>query len=891
MQSPNLNYQTLMQYKFALLHLFVLCFFSFSLTAQNDDYNILVSDYLNSQKTYYSFEDTDITEFKINNRIYSNKSGVTHLYVNQYYRGIPVFNAISSVAIKDEKVVYYANSFHRNINAKIQDTAWLVSPQSAISKAAVELELGIITNLELLITDNNQYIFTNSGISSDKIPVNLVYVSDGDDLKLAWHLIIFKPDNTNWWSVTLDAINGEIITSQDLIISCDFEYSESNEVVSNHELHKHDFNSKIRASKSMMLPNNAQYNVYALPVESPNHGSRSIVTNQENPIASPFGWHDTDGNIGAEYTITRGNNVLAKEDLDGQNENGGIGYSPDGSATLDFDYPLDFNLSPVDYRDAAITNLFYHNNMMHDIWYSYGFDEQSGNFQENNYGNGGNGNDFVIADAQDGSRFNNANFGTPPDGFNPRMQMFLWSPPNGDSGDRLTITNGSLAGQYFGPSATFGSNLSLDIPLLGQLALVSDGDGDVYDYCEPLINPFNLNGKIAVIRRGSCEFGFKVLAAENAGAIAAIVVNNNTGPEIAMGAGAVGDFVNIPSLMVSQSLGESIISALENNESINVELIGPDITDFIDGDFDNVIIAHEYGHGISNRLTGGASAADCLFNAEQMGEGWSDWFGLMITMKPTDTPEMGRGVGTFSTSQLTTDIGIRPARYSTDFAVNNATYNDSNFLSQPHGIGFVWATMLWDLTWAYINKYGFDSDLYNGTGGNNRVMQLVMDGLKLQGCSPGFVDGRDALLAADMITTGGENQCIIWDVFARRGLGLNASQGSVNNRSDQVENFDMPPETDPSLANCTSALNVDTFNTRDLAIYPNPTKTQLFIEANSNYGDVMVSLIDINGRVVYNHEHLLQRKVILETSSLEPGFYILKIVGDTIDFTKKILKN
>ena len=37
-------------------------------------------------------------------------------------------------------------------------------------------------------------------------------------------------------------------------------------------------------------------------------------------------------------------------------------------------------------------------------------------------------NDFVVADAQDGSGFNNANFGTPPDGINPRMQMFLWSP-------------------------------------------------------------------------------------------------------------------------------------------------------------------------------------------------------------------------------------------------------------------------------------------------------------------------------------------------------------------------------------------------------------------------------------------------------------------------------
>ena len=65
--------------------------------------------------------------------------------------------------------------------------------------------------------------------------------------------------------------------------------------------------------------------------------------------------------------------------------------------------------------------------MMHDIWYRYGFDEASGNFQENNYGNGGFGSDSVNADGQDGSGFNNASFGTPPDGQNPQMTMFLWS--------------------------------------------------------------------------------------------------------------------------------------------------------------------------------------------------------------------------------------------------------------------------------------------------------------------------------------------------------------------------------------------------------------------------------------------------------------------------------
>ena len=42
----------------------------------------------------------------------------------------------------------------------------------------------------------------------------------------------------------------------------------------------------------------------------------------------------------------------------------------------------------------------------------YGFDEISGNFQQYNFGRGGRENDAVIANAQDGSGFNNANFMT-----------------------------------------------------------------------------------------------------------------------------------------------------------------------------------------------------------------------------------------------------------------------------------------------------------------------------------------------------------------------------------------------------------------------------------------------------------------------------------------------
>src|SRR6185436_17832658 len=99
----------------------------------------------------------------------------------------------------------------------------------------------------------------------------------------------------------------------------------------------------------------------------------------------------------------------------------------DGGAGLDFDNPIDFTEHSQTYRDATTTNLFYTNNMIHDLAHHYGFDEASGNFQVNNYGRGGTGGDYVRAEAADDNGTNNANFSTPVnDGGTPRMQMYLW---------------------------------------------------------------------------------------------------------------------------------------------------------------------------------------------------------------------------------------------------------------------------------------------------------------------------------------------------------------------------------------------------------------------------------------------------------------------------------
>lgn len=776
--------------------LVAVAFIFITTTSFSQENNNIIQAYLNNNYETLNLTKKDVSNWLVTDEYFSKSTQVTHVYIRQTYEGIELCNGLANFNIHQDKVVSMGDRLINNIAANINTTSPGLTPSEAIKSAVRQLNIELKEPLKIIDAVSEQhFIFNKAGVSLEAIPVKLVYFATQElGIRLAWDLSINTIDAQNWWSVKIDAITGQIIDKNNWTVHCKIgscSDSDHRKIPAKEAFEE----PQATPSYSFMAPpppSTDQYNVYAIPVESPDNGSRSIVVGPADVIASPYGWHDVDGVAGPEYTITRGNNVYAYDDL-GDNNNPGT--SPDGGASLDFNFPLNLIQNPSGYINSAVTNLFYMNNIMHDVWFHYGFDEAGGNFQQKNYSNNGAGNDYVRAEAQDGGGINNANFSTPGDGSRPRMQMYLWSPaltnvfsvnaPPSPAAYDIFYTNNTAE---FGPIVTA-------IPITADLALGSDGTGvDPYDCCQPITNGASLNGKIVVIRRGNCTFVSKVQAAQDEGAVAVIIVNNVNGGTIGM-AGALLT-INIPSIMLSQSEGQPLVDALINGESINGTIVDNNGLQYEkDGDFDNGIIAHEYGHGISGRLVGGPSNSNCLGNDEQMGEGWSDWFGLMLTMEASDVEGDPRGIGTYVQGQPITGNGIRPAPYSTDFGINNYTYeatNNTGGISMPHGIGFVWCTMLWDLNWAFIDKYGFDPDIYNGTGGNNMVMQLVIDGLKLQPCTPGFIDGREGIILADLLLNGGANECLIRNVFAKRGLGISATQGSSFDREDQIEAFDVP---------------------------------------------------------------------------------------------------
>ena len=756
---------------------------SFLSYSQNSEKQI--HQFFSENQAELGLTSSDVANFRITSEHLSKQSGLTHVYISQEFNGIEINGATAVFAIKGDKVLLTGNRLISNIAEKIDPANAKINSEEAVYAAATALNLVTPLHLKKLKNkDAETSIFESDELSLEPIPVRLMYALVGEKLQLAWNLSIYELSMANWWSVLVSSKDGRFISKNDWVVSCTFDHNHAEQTCGSNSVNQ---NAAIPSLLMPPPPATDEYRVFELPIESPNHGPRTLAVGPSDALASPFGWHDDNGIDGAEYTITRGNNVYATED---QNDNNGTGFSPDGTAALSFDFPADLAQSTNSFLSAAITNLFYMNNMMHDIWYRYGFDEASGNFQENNYGNGGQASDNVNADAQDGGGTNNANFATPADGSNPRMQMYLWSPSS--SSDLLTVNSpAGQAGTYAAVEAGFGPGVPMS-PITADLAIPVDDTPDTYDCCTDPIDPNILTGKIALIMRGTCQFNQKVQRAQDFGAVAVIVINNVAGAPITMGGTSI--TVTIPSVMISNADGLALIAAIEGGATLNATLVSQGSFG-LDGDFDNGIVAHEYGHGISTRLTGGGSNSNCLGNAEQMGEGWSDWFAMMLTMEAGDLGSNARGMGTYASGQPTTGNGIRPAPYSTNPSVNNYTYSSTNntSLSEPHGVGFVWATMLWDLNWALIDEYGFDPNMHSGTGGNNIAMELVINGLKLQPCSPGFVDGRDAILAADQLLYNGANACLIWTTFANRGLGFSADQGDSDSRTDQVQAFDMPP--------------------------------------------------------------------------------------------------
>lgn len=746
----------------------------------------------------------DVTDVVVTGETRSDHTGITHVFLRQRIDGIEVYGADTNVNIgANGSILSFGSSFVPDAKAGVNRSAPILTAIDAANAAARSVGLEVtepLATIEMRPGVDQETVLSEGGIAASPIVAKLVYQPvSPEELRLAWQIDLEETSGQHLWRMTVDAENGEVLNREDYVTHDnwgtppDFQPPQrKSRTAARNPLGF----ASLLASPTPVL-DGSSYRVFALPKESPNDGDRSVVMNPADSTASPYGWHDTNGAAGAEFTMTRGNNVHAYLDQDASNT-ADAGADAEGGAALAFDFPADLREHAQNYRAAVAANLFYWNNVFHDVMYRRGFTEAAGNFQANNYGRGGTAGDYVRAEAADGGGTNNANFSTPVEtatnAGTPRMQMFLW-PGNQFGAQNQVVVDG--LGNFNGTWSRFGG-----APTFAGTAgrIVNAGNGCVAaDYAAAPAGAW-----IAIVTGNNtgCQNIVKARAAEMAGAKAIIIAHTTTAGAPVLTGSLTTPGPALPVVSIGLNDGNAIRAAVAAGPATGTVRKHPDHPGIRDGDFENGIIIHEYGHGVSIRLTGGP-ATNCLTGEEQGGEGWSDYFAIAMLLDPAlDDPEGARGMGPYALFQDSREgAGIRPRPYSRDMTIQPFTYDSIKSggwlggvsLAAPHGIGHGWAAMLWDMTWDLIDKHGFNSNLYGpwNSGGNNRAMQYVIDGLKLQGCAPGFVAARNAIIAATE-ALGGEDTCTVWASFARRGLGYSAVQGTTG-RDDNTEAFDTHP--------------------------------------------------------------------------------------------------
>jgi hypothetical protein len=487
--------------------------------------------------------------------------------------------------------------------------------------------------------------------------------------------------------------------------------------------------------------NSDTYNVFGI---SPRVSAQEM---QVNPAGaeSPQGWLFPGSHRSIDIA---GNNVRGYLDAKSNNR------ADDGGVTItdgNFITAADLTQAPstAGNREVAVQNLFFYNNRVHDILYAHGFNEAAGNFQEDNFSNGGQAGDSVNAEAQDGRGLNNANFATPTDGSNPRMQMYLWS---GVGDSQVVVSSGPVAGIYLAILADFGS--SLRNPVSGEIVLVNDGNAtgtgaSATDGCTAPVNA--VAGKIALVDRGFCDFVVKAANVQAAGAIGLIVANNRGGTDV-VGMGGTDRTIKIPALMISQNDGATLRSTTGVQATLQ---LSPEAPLQIDSSLDTDVIYHEYGHGLTWRMIGGMSGPI----AGALGEGSSDVVAMLINGDDR--------IGEYS---ATATGGIRRAPYG---AYPN-TYSDV-LGDSVHADGEIFAAIMWRLR-----------ELLGGAAASATLLGDFVAAMNVIPATPSYEDMRTGLLA----TVG--NDCAVWTAFANFGVGEGSSAVVTRSGVTITESFVVP---------------------------------------------------------------------------------------------------
>jgi uncharacterized repeat protein (TIGR01451 family) len=250
-----------------------------------------------------------------------------------------------------------------------------------------------------------------------------------------------------------------------------------------------------------------------------------------------------------------------------------------------------------------------------------------------------------------------------------------------------------------------------------------------------------------------------------------------------------------------------------------------------DGAIDNQIVFHEWFHYVSNRLNGNAAGLNTNLSGG-MGEGWSDFNAMMLTVRADDTQTPSNtsfdgayAIATYATSGVPFSgaanqgyyFGIRRYPYSTDLAKNPLTFKHiANGVALPvgpplgfgangannaevHNTGEVWASMLWECYAGILRDTLGPNPRLTFQAAQDRMKRYLIAGLKITPISPTITEARDGVLAAAYASDPSDYlACRLG--FAKRGAGPHAVSPDRYSATNigVVEDFSIGPDLEVS---------------------------------------------------------------------------------------------
>lgn len=597
--------------------------------------------FIGSNAELYGLSAGDLKQYKLRADATNPDGNLSFVYLERYVNGIPFFRSeITAAFTKSGELFRTVGEITPGLNAAELDKTAELSAQDAVAAAAARIGVTIdASTLILKETSGNRYVF-DRGPFADDIQVELQYFPlEAGTAALSWGVLLWQ--DIPAYMILVDADNGELLFRKNL--------TNDQTVPATYVVYNSDSPAPLSPTTSQP---DATTQGTAVPRTSFSLISELAATDPWLPDAS---------------TTTTGNNVDAGLDL--VTPNGIEAATRAVSATRNFDFAYDPSPGIVapgeaptlaNYRFGEVVNLFFWTNRYHDRLYQVGFTEAARNFQQDNYGRnpgGGTanaiaGNDRILAEGQDFSSTNNANFGTPPDGTSGRMQMFIFT---GTTPDRTS----GLDQEIMIHEMTHGTSNRLHANALGLATLASGGMGE-----------------------GWGDFYGRVLLSD---------ASEDVNGIYAMGGWST----------------QLIVAGFEANYYYGIR---------------------RFPHAVKTNV--GAN-----------GKPHSP-----ITLADIDGTQIDLTDGAFPRGP----IGSATA-------------------SQVHNIGEAWCAALLEVRARIITRLGF-------TAGNQRMLQLTTDAMKLDPASPSLLDGRNSLLSASFASGGGEvEQNDIWAGFATRGMGFGAT--------------------------------------------------------------------------------------------------------------------